>query len=317
MNPSFPAPQRAPSLFWPIVFIGVGAIWLLSNLGMLPTNTWWTLWQFWPVLLILIGIDVLVGRRSVWGTVLSAILALFVVAAVAALLFAPQFNGQPAGFPGIFRGVDLQSQHIAQPLQQARTADVSIDIPAGRGTLTASSDPSNLLEGDVTYYGNLVNSLTRDGDRAHVQLSGGFGGIGPIFSDSGQERWDLRLNPAVAYDLSLGVSSGSLNGDLRQLTLQSLNLDVESGSATLSLPESGQYRFGLTVRSGSAEVRVPSTVAVRVIYNTQSGSFSASSLRRVSGDRNNGVYESDNFSQDQPYVIVQVDVSSGSASLLR
>ena len=40
-----------------LVFIFIGIIFLLNNFGILPWDVWGTLWKFWPVLLILSGIN--------------------------------------------------------------------------------------------------------------------------------------------------------------------------------------------------------------------------------------------------------------------
>ena len=53
-----------PGLFWPLVIIGAGALLLLDNLGWLPAGWWAALRQLWPVLIILLGLDMLLGRRT-------------------------------------------------------------------------------------------------------------------------------------------------------------------------------------------------------------------------------------------------------------
>jgi hypothetical protein len=73
-----------PSFAWPILLIGAGVIFLLANLGMVPGSPGFLLSRLWPVILIVIGIELVLGRRARW---LSALLALLVVAAVIALLF--------------------------------------------------------------------------------------------------------------------------------------------------------------------------------------------------------------------------------------
>ena len=71
MNTSY---RRGPDLFWPIILIGAGIIFLLSNLGVITGNPWPILWNLWPVLLIVIGLDILFGRRSMLGGLIGAAL---------------------------------------------------------------------------------------------------------------------------------------------------------------------------------------------------------------------------------------------------
>ena len=67
--------QHHGGLVWPIILIAAGIILLLNNLGMLSWDIWGTLWRLWPVLLIAIGLDIIIGRRSFWGSLLVGILA--------------------------------------------------------------------------------------------------------------------------------------------------------------------------------------------------------------------------------------------------
>ncbi|MBE0524217.1 MAG: pentapeptide repeat-containing protein [Methanosarcinales archaeon] len=43
----------------PLVLVIIGLFLLFNNIGMLPLGFWGTVWRFWPVILILIGLDIL------------------------------------------------------------------------------------------------------------------------------------------------------------------------------------------------------------------------------------------------------------------
>jgi len=313
------SPRRGPGFFWPIVLIGAGVILLLSNMGLLAVNSWWLLLRLWPVLLIVIGLDILLGRRGVWGSVLGVVFGLLVIAGVVALLFAAQSN--PAVFgaqpPTIF-GTDLtqRSEHIAHPLNQVRSADVSVDFHGGDASVYALDDSSNLVEGDVSYYGNLVNFVTQSNDRAQVRLESSFFGWNwPFFNGPRAANWKLGFHPDPEYDLKFSTGSGTYRMDLTKLNLRSMSIDGSSGEIMVNLPESGKYDLDLRVGSGNAMVRVPEGVAVRVQYHVDSGSVSAPNLREVSRNRHDGVYESASFSRGGAYVIMAIDVGSGSVTV--
>jgi len=60
------------SLVGPIILIGLGIVFLLNNLGLLSWSVWEVILRLWPILLIAIGLDILLGRRwaccsSPWG----------------------------------------------------------------------------------------------------------------------------------------------------------------------------------------------------------------------------------------------------------
>ena len=50
--------RRFGPIFWPIFLIAIGVLFLLGNLGLLSFNPW-ELWRLWPLILVVIGLDVL------------------------------------------------------------------------------------------------------------------------------------------------------------------------------------------------------------------------------------------------------------------
>jgi hypothetical protein len=58
----------------PTIFIAIGVVILLDNLNIVQWNVWQVILSLWPVLIIAIGLDLLVARRSIWGAVVALIL---------------------------------------------------------------------------------------------------------------------------------------------------------------------------------------------------------------------------------------------------
>jgi hypothetical protein len=74
--------SRSLSVFWPTLLIAAGAVLLLTNVGYLPKISWSRLWRFWPVLLIAMGLDTLFSRRSMFGSIIGALLILALLGGV-------------------------------------------------------------------------------------------------------------------------------------------------------------------------------------------------------------------------------------------
>ena len=52
--------RMTAGLLIPIVLIGAGIVLLLNTLGILPWESWSKIGRFWPVLLVLFGLSILV-----------------------------------------------------------------------------------------------------------------------------------------------------------------------------------------------------------------------------------------------------------------
>src|SRR3989304_2243504 len=66
-------------LVCPLILIPIGAIVLLNNVGVTTIGIWETIVRGWPLLLIAIGIDLLIPRRSALASVVTLIVILVVL----------------------------------------------------------------------------------------------------------------------------------------------------------------------------------------------------------------------------------------------
>lgn len=64
--------------FWGIIFILAGLTFILNNMGLIPWSFWNNLWHFWPILLILFGIRILIGCTPGSNLIMGFITALTV-----------------------------------------------------------------------------------------------------------------------------------------------------------------------------------------------------------------------------------------------
>ncbi|MHB1296052.1 MAG: LiaI-LiaF-like domain-containing protein [Anaerolineae bacterium] len=342
------------SLFWPVVLIGVGVIWLLANLGVVQTLDWTVLLRLWPVLLIVIGLDILLGRR--WPFV-GALIGLATVALVVVLmLMGPTLGLQ--GFQGAGSGA-LETTSYAEPVDGAESANVTLGLGQGETTIGALSGSGNVLEAEMTSRRAIEWSVSGD-SRKDITLRHAPANFSWLSLGTG-ERSDIRLNPDLPIALDISVGSGSAEMDLSELTLTELALSKGSGGASLTLPAtddnlsvridngsgglvldvaegaqvdmdatlgSGSFTFDLSNAdqvtldlsqgSGSSTIDVPDDAGVRVIADVSSGSLNVGGgLQRVEEgrNRNSGTWETEGFADAARQIVIELDMGSGSATI--
>ena len=153
---------RRGGLVGPVILIGLGVIFLLNNLGRLDWGVWLFILRLWPVLLIGAGLDLLVGRRSVWGSLLVVVVMLGVLAG--AVIFYQQRG---------WGGTELARQSISRPLEEATSADVTLNFGLRALSVGALSEGGNLIEGMAELYRGerLVEHYAVVGEEAQYSLS--------------------------------------------------------------------------------------------------------------------------------------------------
>ena len=306
--------RRSFSVFWPLLLIMGGGLLLLQNLGYISGISWGSIWRFWPLLLIALGIDTLFSRRSAVGSTLSALLILALLGGAVYLLM------NAASFPWMSQFVQetgWQSERVSHPLSGVERANVTIDWASVPLRLEALDDSPDLIEGTVVYRGRL-NFDTVEGRRTSVKLSTDSMGAGwaPLDLDGEERRWVLGLSPSVPLDVDLEGGSGSAELDLRGLELQELGLDVASGSVDMYVP-SGTYEIWIEGGSGALDLWLPQEAGVQLVVDGGSGTlWPGERLRLVDGDRDgDGLWESENLSQADAVLHIRLDVSSGAVRI--
>jgi len=305
--------RHAPSFFWPIALIGIGALLLLSNMGLIPATGWAVLWRLWPIGLIALGLDVLIGRRSVAGAIAGGVLILALVGmAIGLTIFAEQI---PL-LVDLAKAPVVQYEHVEHPLNGIESADIIIDYSSMPSTLYALDDSSNLIEADIAYRGDLIFSTHTAGDHANVTLDSVQQGFtyGTVSSSADERtRWNVGLSPNVALALDLDASSGHCDFDLSELTVTELFIDAGSGGMTLALPQSSSFTGEIDGGSGAMTVELPDNVGLKLELEGGSGSFDPSDrLRLVSGDVDDvSVWETEGYSSADYKIEFFVDQGSG------
>ncbi len=318
------------SLFWPIILIGVGLIWLLGNLNVIPAANFATLSTLWPVILIIIGLDILFARQSPLVGALIGILAIGVL--IVALIAGPAL--------GLPNAAVLRHESIREPLGDAARAEITLNLSSqpARVFAMAGNNP-NLLEGEIDYFGELRYTTSGSALRK-IRLERFSPNPSVTFSIDPTARWEIGLRPAIPLDLRIDSASGSVDLDLAELQLSAFQLDQGSGSLrvnlpsavdpysaeikggsgslTINLPQEGDLTLRLDGGSGSININVPSHAGIRLeVRDAGSGSVNLPDwLQRVSGRDKEGVWESANYqSAPNPILIICDDLGSGSFNL--
>lgn len=292
--------QYRGGLVWPVILIGAGVVFLLNNMGVLSWSVWETLWRLWPVLLIAIGLDILIGRHSRLGSLLVALLLVGVLAAAIGW-------GLPAiGSAGLGAQVE-RTETIAEDLKGASRAEVEIRF--GTGTLYLAALPEGsqqLLAGTVDLSKGEGLHLSHTNERLELRSQGSWS-TGPTVTTGERKKWDLELNRDIPIDLQINTGVGRSNIDLTQINLCSLDINGGVGQATVKLAQRGRYNVKIDGGVGEIILSLPPGLAARISVDGGLGGVS------VDGNfsRRNDQYISPDFDTAENRVEVSVDGGIG------
>ena len=296
--------RRGGSLVFPIILIVLGVLLLLDNLNITPGIDWAAIWKLWPLILIAIGLEVILGRRVSFGTIL-----LVVIIAV--------IGGAAVWWSVVADSGDRTTEHLTWPKDGIEQAEVELSIGVGKLQLTGESDVGGLMIADLDLGPGVAVSqnsddidLEDDTPRAWIASKKDSFPFPRIFGGSASE-WDLSLNDRVRWNLSINSGVGDVRLDLSDLKVGELELDSGVGSVDLTLPRRGTLRAKVDGGVGDVNITVPEGAQARLRVDRGIGSLNVGSRFKRRGD----FYETEGFNSAESFIDLEIDIGVGTVSV--
>jgi hypothetical protein len=290
------------SIVGPFLLIGLGIIIFLQQLGRLEWSIWDIAFRFWPLLIVAVGVDILIARRSFLGALAGLV-----------ILLALLFGGIYLMGPGPARGTPLSSEKVAYPLQQAASAEFDLSSDAGKiqvGPLPESS--VNVIEGTL---GRTVSgSVTADHKVADGKAVVSIHSEWPrayVFSRGDEFLWDLYLARAIPLDIRLSMGAGEIIANLADLRPTSVDAKLGAGHISLVLPSKGDLNVSVSVGAGAVEISLPKDAPMSVQCTTGVGNCN---LPNGSGFWNRS-YTSPEYDGAEFHIQIHISMGVGEASV--
>lgn len=289
--------EHQRSVIGPLILITIGLLLLLANLGYLPFSLWEMAFRFWPLILIILGLDIIIGRYSRLGGLVMAGLWFALLAGIIWLSITTQTTRT------------LLTDTITQPLGEITRATIDLDIGFGAVTLKAlDAETTDLMRGTFHHtegvqIGKRFNvagtegRLTLQEERPRLFLSG-----------MTETRWEVALHPKTPLTVRINGGVGNADLDLSALTVSALEVDAGIGSISVTAPQHGDVTMRLDGGVGNVHVTIPEGVAARIQVNRGIGMVHVNEARFP---KRENVYQSTDWERATDRINVQIEGGVG------
>lgn len=252
------------SLFWPAILILVGVFALLVNVGFVPVDRLDRLGDLWPVILVVIGLE-LVIRRALQGA----------TAEIAAVLVVLLAIGGAAAYvalgPAIPTGI--QTLDASDKVGSLNHATARVEVGGANITMQGSSSiGDDLFRAHIEYSGRKPD-VSLDTSTGEVQISQN--NVSGFFLQSHRFVLILQLNSNVPWKIA--VDSGAASDTFILSTLHVEGIDVNTGASkediTVGAPSG---RVPITINGGAVTVNVHRPPGVAASVSVSGGAASLS-----------------------------------------
>lgn len=284
------------SLFWPLIFIAIGIIFLLRNTGGLSGNAWELVLRLWPVLLIAGGLDGLYRGQgivgpifwagmgvilllsslglliwNVWDIILRLWPLLFValgldllvrrrpiwISFAALLVMAAIVTGALWYIGSGARAQSFPAQDVSQALGNATQASITLDPSAGSIIISSlGSSSSQLIAGKVQKARTENIQPHFSQNSDRASYSLSSEGIAMFYPNSSSQNWTWDFGLNPAIPIDLKVDMGAGNIQLDLKNLNISSLDVEMGIGKTTVFLPSAGLFSGTINGAIGEVEI-------------------------------------------------------------
>ncbi|HKW08640.1 MAG TPA: DUF5668 domain-containing protein [Candidatus Dormibacteraeota bacterium] len=291
--------SRYRSFFWPAVLILAGLIALLVNTGVISTDRLYLLFDLWPVILVVIGLEIIV-RRTWQGAQADLAGALIVILAIAGsvayVALAPSGGEHTVDLSvSSFSGIDKGS--------------MSIDAGVANIDISGGDLGDELFTAHVTYTGPQPTMVSSNGDVTISQ--------GPRNSPALQSQrltMTVRLNEILDWRVTINSAATTDHLDFSAIKLSAVDLNTAAGHDDLTLGSpTGIVPVTFNGAAMTVNVHRASGIPVSIAVNGAGITLNADGVHRTAiGELN---YETSDFAGAKDAYKIEVDGAACTVTL--
>jgi hypothetical protein len=303
-------------VFWGVALVTAGAVALAIQTGAIEAEGAREVWQYWPIVLIVIGVAIIAARTPF--ALVATIVAGLVVGGYAGTFVAGWSEGFTFGCSG---GLDETSREAGS---FGDAANVELDFDCGELAVTTAGGSDWSVE--AQYASGAEPEFTIGDDSVRVRAEGG-----GWFTDV-RQGWDvvlptdvelalevsanaasssLVLADAVLSELRLHANAGDVLVDLTGAEARALTLEVNAGSVSSIIGDGTVADGTMSVNAGSLELCAADDVNMAITIEDPNVTFSHN-LEDSDLSRSGDTWRS---GDGEPDVVLDVNGNAGSFTL--
>ncbi|MEO6797162.1 MAG: DUF5668 domain-containing protein [Candidatus Dormibacter sp.] len=249
--------HRTRGLVFPVLLIAIGIIFLLVNTGVLSPDALQRLGDLWPLILVILGLQLVLNHtlsRPQARVAGLAAAALIIVAAVAYALLAPAAQ------------LGMQHQESSEPLQGLTAATLDLRYSGATIDLHAAALGNQLFTAQVDYpSGEQPPDVTLNRRAATLDLSGGGPSPFHLFGGSRERHLAVTLTNRIPWSVKISGGAAAMTLDLASLPLSRLEISGGASRVDVSLPKpTGPLVVDVSGGATSLSLRAPAGSEWRV-----------------------------------------------------
>jgi hypothetical protein len=305
------------NIFWGIILIFAGVLFILQNLGVIYFN-WIELWRLWPVILVLWGVSILPVRD--W---LKVILVLLVLGASISFMLNSTIywdNGKHRIhlFDEEFFNDDVKdeadytTQNFSIPYDDS-SKYVTLKLEAAAGKFVLTDSTSKLIDFSRSGNNSEYKYMIRSQDSTST-ISIDMESASVTFGRRNKNMVDLSLNRYPVWDIDLDAGAASIDFDLEDYKVRLLNIDGGAASIRVRLGDKQEItHMNIDAGASSIVIELPDDAGCKLDLESVLSGRNFDDFEKL----DHGKYQTPNFNEAATKIYVDAEAAVSSFSIIR
>lgn len=313
--------MKSRKIFWGIILVFFGTVLLLENFNVIDF-AWTQVWRFWPVVLILIGINSVTSKTN--SRIGVPVMAFFTVMILGILAFKgmqPSSEKQHDSFD-FFNDDDNEANFDRDSSATTNyTEDYDTRYKSAKLLINGAAGSFNISDSTIQLFDAKANGSlkkfmlkkTETDTSATLEINNSKA-YNNSFKGNRISEVDMSLNVNPIWDIEANIGAGEMTLDLSNFKIR--NATLKGGAASFNITLGSKFKnTTLNAETGvaSVEIKVPQSVGCYI--NVKSGLSS----KDFEGFTNlgKGVYETPNFEKSKSKIFINLKGGLSSFEVVR
>ncbi len=288
------------NIIWGIILIFLGITIIASKFGYLSQGFWLRLLDFWPLIFIIIGLNIISknAKRRLPFTLIILILIIipFIVAIVNPVPYVKQQEVR---------------EDMTVPFDPS-VKEVFLNIDGGAGNFRISRGGKDISSGSFSSnYAKLIKEISKKGEKLHIKyITEGIFKRDIIVRDV-KTTMNLLLNDDIPYIIGLKIGASSLDLELSSIVVKELKVDAGASSIDIKLGNKSPLQY-VSIKAGASDIniRVPKNSGIKIKFD---GGLSSKKFHNIELIKRDDTYETEDYESSNKKI--EIDISAGVSSI--
>lgn len=279
-----------------LILIFIGIFWILTNFGIITWSLFGVMFRLWPLILIVIGINV-IFRDRVWVSYITWGLFFIII-----ILFG--FYEQYSFRNDVF--LNSNSDLVIENTLETTTGKLKLRL--GGGSIRIDSTNDKLIDANVPV--DKVRKdvrFSKDNTEVYIDIKQ----KSDFIKLDGKKAYDydLNLNEDILWDIDIDM--GAINSIMDFSNLRVESLDIDTGASNLNLifgDREKHTEIDLDGAASKVEITVPENIGVKVDFD---GFLKDTNIEELGWTEMDSYYVSPNYEEAVNKLDIHLDMAVG------